>query len=296
MLVEIEAATYATSLGFGAGNVGEADHVLPEDRPTVMDAAAEATKEHGETCPPCFDCMDGRRTLRIIQGADAAVIDDETEINERIAGQLAGGSGLAFTKAAVAANATYLREANSFEEAYDITVAKLAELGVYDAAHEGCGATKLVQKSVEEPLSVEAVAAAVGTTDEVTLHRLATIATTKAKRVAEGFYSNWSPELHREKVRANGGEYLILETADDDVSGHHEAGLLVLKKGQYFVKNKFIDATDKQLFVLTLEDADVIAERLGADDEERAFIKLALRDDSFCVANHIVAPGLDVYA
>lgn len=289
----VEDVNYVASLPFGQGKVGLDHHVPDQEKSEFTQDLGSNVRELTKDIV-VVDCMDGRRTVRLADGTT-----DEAFINSRQAGQLAGGAALATTKAAVAADAAYLRGIKTMEEAYALTYDLLLEIGVQDAAHGGCGASKLVHKSVAERLPVADVSetlGALGAPQELTVPVLQSLDSNKDRRLYSGFYDSWTPEFHAEYVISRSMQnFSYLEEAPDDVHGHHEAGVLLVPNGYYFDKNSFIGQTGKQVFALTFGVADRIANSLGESDEERFAMQLAFRDDTFNVANHIVGKGLDVY-
>jgi len=295
MQQEILEVSQVASLPFGVGNVGADRHLVGAEKTAY--AAALGRHQHevpaGLWLP--FDCMDEREILSLADGTS-----DPTILMQRRAFQNAGGTVLGFTKAAVAADAAYLRGTKNIREAYEKTYEVVLGFGIPDAAHDGCGASALVQKSVNEPVDL-AVAlqtfAALGASEETVRGPLEKLAANKKQRLEAGFYESWDPAWHKEFVMARNPEnFSTLRTEGDDVKGHHASGLLLVSGRNYFSKNAFIAETGRQAFALTLDAADEVAHMLGVSDQERALISLALRDDSFNVANHIVAQGLETYA
>lgn len=290
----IPEVSFVASLPFGKGKVGLDQHV-PDNEKQEFSRELEGSVLELTKDIVVVDCMDGRRTVRLADGTT-----DESFISSRQAGQLAGGAALATTKAAVAANAAYLRGTKTMEEAYALTYDLLQEIGVQDAAHGGCGASKLVHASVAERLPVDDVSgtlAALGAPQELTMPVLQALDTNKDKRLYAGFYDSWTPEFHAEYVIGRSKQnFSYLEEAPDEVRGHLEAGVLLVPNGYYFAKNAFIARAGRQMFGLTFGVADRIANSLGESDEERFAMQIAFRDDTFNVANHIVGTGLDVYS
>lgn len=284
-----------TTLPFGIGAVGADRHLQGAQKAEYLAALGRNQHEVPTGLWLPFDCMDERETIALADGTT-----DPAALRERRTFQLAGGTVLAFTKAAVAADAAYLRDATDIRDAYEKTYDVLWGLGIPDAAHDGCGASKFVQKSVteliDEALELETFRK-MGADEQQVRMPLERLHVNKQRRAGSGFYDSWTPEWHANFVTDRHPEnYSTLRTADDAVHGHYASSLLVVSGSRYFAKNAFIAETGQQAFALTLDKADEVADMLGTSSEERAMIKLGLRDDSFNVANHIVAPGLEVVA
>ncbi len=292
---EVLEVNQVTSLPFGLGLVGADRHLEGAEKSAYLEALGRHQHEAPTDLWLPVDCMDERPTIALADGTK-----DPDVLLKRRAFQLAGGTVLATTKAAVAADAAYLRDAKNITDAYTKTYKLLTDLGIPDAAHAGCGASKLVELSVAQPVSQDVLIktfGGLGVTAETVRGPLGAIQTNKQRKLEAGFYGGWNPEWHADFVTEHQPEnFSYLQTADDEVGGHHASGLLLVKTGRYFAKNAFAAETGRQSFALTLDVADKIAALIGTNNQERALIALAFKDDSFNVANHIVAPGLEVSA
>lgn len=284
-----------TQLPFGVGNVGADRHLDGADKEAYVGALGRHQHEAPSNLWLPFDCMDERPTISLADGTT-----DPEALVRRKAFQLAGGTVLAFTKAGVAANAAFLRDAKSMEEAYQTTYDLLSKLGVPDAAHAGCGASTHMQNSVMKPIGSERLLTAfegLGAKRDEIAPALDRLAANKQRRVSEGFYDTWTPAWHAQFVTERNPEnFSNLQIEEDDVHGHYASGVLLVQGDRYFAKNAFVAETGRMAFALTFDPADRVAHMLGATDEERALISLAIRDDSLNVTNHIVAEGLEVFA
>src|SRR5581483_4348749 len=136
-----------TRLDYGEGLIGNDGYGL--DNPAEI---SEVSSQLDSCVVPLSttktaDCVDARLLIALGNG-----VTDKEELAKRVTYQLPGGLGLAVTKAAVAADLVILRDAKHLQEAYEIMVPFLDELGYEDAAHAGCGASGNVEASVAKQL------------------------------------------------------------------------------------------------------------------------------------------------
>ncbi|HEV7454631.1 MAG TPA: hypothetical protein VGO07_05220 [Candidatus Saccharimonadales bacterium] len=268
-----------------------------EQAASMARAAGEAT--HPYTVPKAAYCIDERPFVKI------GNVEDPAALREVVTPQLPGGTNLAATKAAVAANATIVREARDFNEAYDIVSGVLSRAGYQDAGHEDCGASKKAELSVADQVLADVAfgtlqAAGVARSDEQGI--FADMQATKQRRVDSGFYSVWDPAQHKARILATAPQhYSYLQAEHDATHGHHAGGLYTpTQDGMGFAKNEFTDATGAQLFGYTPGFAAELANELGGTDAERRTIELAFGYDLVDVSNQLIAkpegdyPGLTV--
>ncbi len=242
------------------------------------------------------DCMDDRRTLHLADGTS-----DSHVLRERIVPQWAGGLVLATTKAAVAANAAFLRDAKSMQQAYETTFQLLEELGFMDGGHEVCGASAKVVESVAQPVPENILLPTIDTILTINESRHKSfndIQQNKMRRLANGFYSSWDPAWHQDflsqKVPQN---FSYLETANDAVHGHYAQGVvLVSEQGQGFAKNAFIEDTGNLAFAATPSITKDVSIVISSSAEERQRIQVAFIDDLINVSDKLVAPGMPVFS
>jgi len=263
------------------------------DRKIFSNGLAENTKQltHIHT----MDCMDDRPTIALADGTS-----DPDRLKARIAPQWAGGLVLASTKALVAANAVMVRGAKNFREAYQIVEGVFADLGFEDGGHEKCGASLLVEESVAKPVDLEI---AIPTTEAiigVNESRSASfdrVSTNKARKLEEGFYSDWTASWHEDFLSQKYPQnFSTLRTAKDAVKGHYADGFYVVGKDHGFAKNAFYDATGKMSFAVTPAVVLEFADRLGGTKQERSDIAVAFVTDLLDVSDKLVAPGLPGFA
>ncbi len=294
MLQEVQEVQQIAALQFGAGLVGADRHLEGAEKQNYLRGLTKHQHEIPSGLWLPGDCMDDRDIIALADGTTDPLI-----LKARRATQYAGGVTLATMKAGIAANAAFLRDAKTSKQAYEITHDLLEGFGIQEAAHEGCGASKFVQESVANRLPIEKLVqtfGALGVQSEAIRQPLFDLDRNKFRQLEAGFYEDWDPKWHADFVSSKHPEnFSYLKTAEDDVYGHYASGLLLIKDGHYFSKNAFSEETKKYAFALTLGEADKIANLIGAP-EERALLRLAFRDDSFNVANHIVAEGLEVIA
>jgi hypothetical protein len=285
----------AGSLSFGVGRVGADRHLESDDKQRYAAELADCTLPAPTETPLWADCMDERPTVRLHDGTN-----DFAVLAARWAFQLPGGTVLAATKAAVAADAAYLRAATTMQEAYEVTYRLLIQLGFADAGHAGCGASKLVRQSAANRLPdvmIIDTLAALGADAEQVRSQIERLDRNVQLRLQAGFYDGWSSEWHVGFLQSHDPQrFAYLQEADDAVRGHYASGLYIVPKGSVFAKDQFVRQSGRQAFALTFDFADQIANVLGGSDAEKALIALAFRDDALNVANQIVAVGLEVFA
>jgi hypothetical protein len=259
----------------------------------VSRAAAEATRP--VTVANAAYCIDGRPYARV------GDIEDPQQLEAIVAAQLAGGTYVAATKAAVAANVAVVRDAKSFTEAFDIIAGILGRANIDDSFHEGCGADKNVtsDKQVDAATAhdiftaagwIEKPTEANGNKDERAL--VEQLHANRKARIDAGFYKDWSMEAHQELVRKRFPQhYAVLETSHDPTHNHHEGGTYEMdEEGVGFAKNEFARRTGgKQLFGYTRAYAHKLADLVGGSDEERRLMRLGFDYDLLDVGNVLFA-------
>jgi hypothetical protein len=291
-------------LSIGGSNV-KGDKIGPgyefangEQAARLARAAGEST--HPYTVPKAAFCIDERPIVKL------GAVEDPALLRGVVAPQLPGGTGIAATKAAVAANAAIVREARDFNEAYDIVTGILRRAGYEDAGHDDCGASKKAELSAQDQVPADV---AFGTLQVAGVAKggeegiFSDMQATKQRRVDTGFYSVWDPTQHKARIEATAPQnYSYLQTADDATHGHHASGLYTpTADGQGFAKNEFSENNGGvQLFGYTPGFAAELARELGGTDEERRKIELGFGYDLVDVSNQLIAkpegdyPGLPV--
>lgn len=282
---------YLSEIGKGA--IGPDSVIPPTEQPRVLHAAAEARRP--VTNPRVAFCGDGRRFLRL-----GNITDPET-LRSISAHQLFGGTYLAATKAAVAAQTSIAKGASSFTEVFNRVATVLGEK-YEDSSHAHCGAEGVAPDTVSNPLSAAAVGrslkvlGALGTGDEVRLQAFEANKRAMSGDFFKGFSAEWRQSYVKRTFPDNYGEF---------EGEHEEGGLLALNSEQGdlgFAKNQFVDETGKQLFAVTTDFAGKLANDLGGSPEERSMLRLAMLDDAINVADCLIAPvsenypGLAVFA
>jgi hypothetical protein len=296
-LTMVENVLDVAQLPFGQGLIGKRNALL----------TAEAKVEFGDTLRQytvalavanTADCGDERLTVSLGDGTN-----DLAVLRKRIVPQLFGGLGLATTKAAVAANAAYLRDAKDITEAYHITVKTLQELGEEDGGHAGCGASGSVEQSVDKAPLLEQLLAAMPVfmpMDERARQLLGQNGIQKRRRLEEGFYGNWNPKNHEDFLSQHtphNFSYLAVDENDHETHGHNASGIYVLKAaGAGFAKNAMIHETNREALTVTTAKMFDIAKKLGGSKDEITRITLGFAEDTLDVSNVLVTPGIDVFA
>jgi hypothetical protein len=291
--------TVAAHLPIGQENV-DGDKIGPgyvpyeeQEAQDVSRAAAEATRP--VTVTKAAYCIDGRPYVRV------GDIEDPSELEAIVAAQLAGGTYVAATKAAVAANITAVRDAKSFTEAFGIVAGILGRSGVEDSFHEGCGADKnVVSDEQVDPTTAHAVFTAAGWVEKPSEENgndderalVEQLHANRKARIDAGFYKDWSTEVHQEQVRTRFPQhYAVLQTSHDPTHNHHEGGAYDMEEeGVGFAKNEFTRRTGgKQLFGYTRAYAHQLADILGGSGEERRMLQLGFDYDLLDVGNVLFA-------
>jgi len=245
------------------------------------------------------DCVEDRPIIALADGTT-----DPTILAARVTFQLPGGLGLAIAKAAVGADAAYLRDARDFKDSYLKTVEVLAEMGYRDAAHNKCGASNGVEASVAHELPEDQLMAALSTltaVDAKTSYYVGRNWETKRRRLDAGFYSGWDAGFHVDYVSERFPENasVVAENpADPETNGHDASALLVVRKPGYgFAKTDFHNRTGRMAFGITPNIPEEIIGKLGGSDEERARMVLELQGvDPQHVLNTLVIDGFPAFA
>ena len=258
----------------------------------------EVLAEHKRTLthPNTADCMDDRPTIRL---ADGTI--DLAALANRITNQLPGGLTLAVTKAGVAANAAFVRDAKNFKSAYDIADRLLEEMGYQDGGHEGCGASKFVEVSVAKPVNNEILLptiTAISAVNDPDSKMALQIQSNKQRRLNEAFYSGWDPAWHQDRLTQKVPQnFSYLKTADDAVHGHYANGIsLISEHGMGFAKNAFYENTGQMAFAITTGFIEELAGKLSGTEEEKASLIIAFADDIINVSDKLIATGMPAFA
>lgn len=285
---------HVADLPYGRGNIGER---FENDAQKEAFHQVLAEEIRPLTITNTADCGDGREILRMADGTEGPALEN------RVTFQLFGGIGLAVTKAAVAADMSFVKDAKTFKAAYEKTVmGVLVPLGYADAAHEGCGASKSVEVSVAKGLTVvEAVIMPnllLPGNFNMT-RQMQTIYETKDRKLGDGFYGDWDSEWHEDFVRQRFPEnFATLRTMDNPTNGHHEVEAeAILKQGYGLAKNALIRRTEGgQVFAVTPPLVHLLAKQVSVSEQERERFTIAAFDDMGQVSNQLILRGMGVNA
>lgn len=291
---------FVTELPFGTGVIGERYPLHFEDERQEF---AAALQEH--TLPLAktntADCVDERRTLELGDGTT-----DPGVLERRIVPQLAGGLGLAVTKAAVGADLAVIRDSKDFKTAYLTMVDLLRQLEYEDGGHGNCGASNKVEKSVADEVEAVSLLGALPlltSVEATTPFFLQKNQETKLQRLEAGYYGKWSNTWHEgflaDTVPQN-LSILAVDHGDPVTYGHNGSGIYPIQQaGVGFAKNRFIRNTGQEAFATTVATADVltnqIIEKIGGSAEERARLRLEFAVDPAQVLNQLVVEGIAVF-
>lgn len=298
-MVSEKVATQVARLEIGKDQEGRIKSQL--DSQEQIDHFAEILTEHKQpvTISNTADCMDDRPTISLADGTT-----DQGQLAERVTYQLPGGLGLAIAKAAVAANAAFVRDAHDFKSAYILTSDLLKSLDYEDGGHEKCGASANVENSiastVAEPILIPTVGAVVRL-DDSNLDLFAKIQRNKHQKLEQGFYGSWDSGWHEDFLSQRYPQnFSKLKTASDVVHGHYAQGAFIIEEsGMGFAKNAFYNDTSEMAFGITSPNSKFIIELvniLSGIPEERVALLLALPDDLVNVSDKLLAPGMPVFA
>ncbi|HLZ15037.1 MAG TPA: hypothetical protein VKQ34_03520 [Candidatus Saccharimonadales bacterium] len=273
----------------GQGNIGRGRQLeLVDKQHNAEVAAARAIR-------PCTNrrvayCIDERAIIRL------GDITNPNVLRDIVVPQLPGGTVLAATKAAVAANIGLVRDAADFKEAYLRVRGVLTNAGYFDAGHDDCGASKQAGTSVEQPVAAGIVAEnlhSLGVWRPEDERRLAQQMKQKAGLADRGYFASWSPEVHRELLMKSSPEHFSFLAVDDNdhvTHGHLASGALILgEEDDGFAKNAFTEDTGLQLFAHSDWFARELSGVLGVGEEVPA-LELAFRADLLDVGNRLFAP------
>ena len=276
----------AARLPFGVGAVGK-HHGLETPEQEAEFAQQLDAYVRPLTVANTADCVDDRPTVALGDGTN-----DPEVLSHRVVYQLAGGLGLAVTKAAVGADAAYLRDAKDIKDAYLTTVDLLVKVGFTEAGHKDCGASKSVEKSVANELPEDQLLVALPAltnVDEKTGYYLQRNWETKRQRLEAGFYGTWSNGWHEDFLSerfARNFSILAEDPNDHETYGHQALGVLSIQKDGYgFAKTAFARETGRMAFADTPTLIEQILFRIGGSDEERARLALELGVDPAQVLN-----------
>ena len=286
----------AARLPFGMGAVGNR-YALETPQEEAEFAEQLDAYVRPLTAANTADCVDDRPTIALGDGTD-----DPEVLSKRVVYQLAGGLGLAVTKAAVGADAAFLRDAKSFKDAYLTTVDFLVTLGFTEAGHKGCGASKAVESSVANELpeaDLMVALPALTDVDDKTAYYLERNWETKRQRLETGFYGTWSHEWHEGFLSerfARNFSILADDPNDHEVRGHNASGALVIKVPNVgFAKTAFARETGKMAFADTPTLIPELLFRMGGSDEERGRLALELGVDPAQVLNGLVVKDFPAF-
>lgn len=289
---ELEPMSDVTLVGrlpFGEGAIGKKFPLLTAEEEMAFGQEL-ATYVRPLTITNTADCVDDRPTVAL---ADSSI--GEEEIKNRVTPQLPGGLGLAVTKAAVAADLALLRDTTGFKDAYTKMVSFLMELGYSEAAHKGCGASKLVEASIASEIpekDIMIALPALTTVNEQTSYYFGRNWQTKRQRLEDGYYGDWSASWHESFVSDHFPQNfsILAEDPDDhETGGHHASGLLVIQRpGFGLAKTALATATGKMAFGETPSIIPELIHKIGGSSEERARLSLELGVDPAQVLNKLV--------
>lgn len=280
----------AAQLAFARGKVGQR---YPLNTDEEKAAFAKECAEHTLplTLTNTADCGDDRVTIALGDGTN-----DPNMLRARIAPQLFGGLFLATAKALIEADAAIIKDATSVWQVYETVDSMLSPRGFNDAAHQNCGAEKMVESSVENQLALEA---AVGATtllfgDDGGNRLLLTLNTeTKRRRLNDGFYGDWDTEKRKARIlerTPSNYSFLKENPEDSETNGHDGSGLYaVTQKGMGYQKTG-------RAFGVTVPTMFEISELLGGSAEERRRILLGFGDDTAHVGAGLVTENFPVFA
>lgn len=288
----------AGELAFGEGKIGLNPSLEPGEESDFVAALGTHTRELWKQ--NTADCGDGRGTVRLVK-TEAGLL-----LVERVVPQVFGGSGLAATKAVVAADGRLVASAKTMWQAYETVSTYLYDKwGEEDSGHEGCGASKSVRSSVAQRIDSTVAAATIGLlagSNAAKGNQAALIQQnwrTASERLEAGFYDGWDPAKHVDYLSSRFPQnfsYLDQGAPDDPLAGHREVAVYVIaESGSGLAKNAFIEATGWQTFAVTLPKMRQLADMLSVDKQEKDRIFLAFLDDTLQVANGLVARGLPVF-
>lgn len=288
--------TLAGRLPFGQGVIGQ-QYPL-ESAEAERQFAAELGKYiRPITIQNTADCVDDRPIIGFHNGAS----DSET-IKRRITYQLPGGLGLAVTKAAVGAEASFLRDASDFWDAYRKTVDFLQRLGYQESAHQDCGASKNVKVTVENQVAkpqLEATLPVLGV-DERTAYLFERNTQAKRDKLKSKFYDTWNPVRHADFVKLLSPQnfaYLAEKRDDHETHGHYASGLLVVRApGVGFAKTAFAHETGRMAFSDTPSLVEELVQKIAKSEEERDRLRLEFAADAVNVVNVLVPPNFPAFA
>jgi hypothetical protein len=288
----------AAHLPFGRGEIGK-KHPLQTPEEKIEFARQLQPSIRPLTIHNTADCVEDRPMIALADGTT-----DPDELARRVTYQLPGGLALAFTKAAVGADAAYLRDARDFKDAYIKTVDLLAALGYRDSAHNDCGADKVVEESVAHDLSEDQLMVALPAltaVNERTGYYIARNWETKRQRLGDGFYGGWDPAFHVAYVSErfpDNSSIVAEDPTDHATNGHHASGAAIIQKPGYgFAKTDFYNRTGRMAFGMTPNIPVEIIHKLAGSEEERARIALELQGvDPQQVFNNLVVEGFPAFA
>lgn len=262
--------------GFQPRTPGEVD--------AIINAARNETRPF--TISNAAFCIDEREIVQL------GNITNPDILRKIVAPRLPGGTGLASTKAALAANAVIVRDAKTFPEAYNRVTGVLSRAGIKDAGHKGCGAEVEAGTSVKHQVDFETsfvLSRTLGIAQDGEEQAIRILHENKTRRASDRFWDTYNPDFHRERVLATAPEYYaILKTEHDKVHGHHGSGLYVTQ-GDEGLPNGFAEQWNHMLFVYTHAFARQLSRILGGSEEERRLIELAFVDDLIDVGNVLFA-------
>lgn len=247
------------------------------------------------TNPKTVVCMEDRPDVGFADGKN-----DPAELREQAFYQWPGGLVLAATKAGVAANAAFLRDATTMQQAYELTFGVLTGMGYEDGGHAGCGASGKVEASIVTPVPREIALPTLGALTEMTDAHVALFDRNAAHKQAlldKGFYSGWTQAWHESFLQEHAPQnFSFLRTEHNPVHGHAADGVFILGQLERgFAKNAFFEDTGQMSFAVTPPKVMELAQKLGGTDEERQALLVAFCTDLLDVSAQLVAPGMPAF-
>jgi hypothetical protein len=180
----------------------------------------------------------------------------------------------------------------------------LVAMGYRDAAHNDCGADKVVEESIANALSEDQLMVALPAltaVDERTGYYIARNWETKRQRLGDGFYGGWDPGFHVAYVSErfpDNSSIVAEDPTDHATNGHNASGAAIIQKPGYgFAKTDFYHRTGRMAFGMTPNIPAEIIHTLAGSDEERARIALELQGiDPQQVFDNLVVDGFPAFA
>jgi len=278
----------------GRGAIGEDVRFTNlQEEQTFAQKLAEYTLQL--THPNTGNCIDEREILRLADGTT-----DSRILSERVTNQVVGGPGLATAKAAAAAKAGFVGDADNFTQTYYYASRQLADIGIEDGGHDNCGASNSVKSSVEYGPSAEVLLPGVQLIldEEVPLEVVERILENQKALLAGKFYDNWNPEEHVRYLEQKFPQNLAYLNVDHHHKNHGHRGRgihFIREQGFGFATNAFAKATNEQAFGVTVPFIQRLSYVLGGSDEERRDLRVAFAVDHLQVGSGLVASNFPIF-